>query len=59
MINEPDEWQPYRDNNNYFLSNTVNTLYRNDSIPTNPAHADVDFKKIKLRYEVSVVFALK
>jgi uncharacterized protein YggE len=59
-INEPGEWQPYRDNNNYLLSNAPMSQYSfNTSSTSTPETTEVDFKKIKLRFEVSVVFALK
>lgn len=54
-INEPWEWQPgfYFDN-----AQISNNEYKRDTFIA-PVGSDVDFKKIKLRYEVSVVFALK
>ncbi|MDP4264058.1 MAG: SIMPL domain-containing protein [Bacteroidota bacterium] len=59
-INEPEEWQPpsYENNYNGPMSNSSYGLYKLDSV-TVPAPPEVDFKKLKLRYEVSIVFALK
>ena len=58
-ITEPTEWQPVPYNN--FLSNTIsNENYTfKDSVPSKSENGDVDFKKLKLRFEVSAVFALK
>lgn len=63
-ISEPDEsYSGYnnRDNNKYtnILSNSAN--YSNGSYSGNNEneYAHVDFKKIKLRFEVSIVFALQ
>ena len=60
-INEPSEWQPLyidnnaRSNNGYFNFNTIG----NKEEEINTATPEVDFKKMKLRFEVSIVFALK
>jgi uncharacterized protein len=57
-IYEPGEWQPsYYDN--YAYGNSLLSNYRMDSIRVRPETPEVDFKKLKLKYEVSVVFALK
>jgi uncharacterized protein len=59
-INEPDESQPFYldrssiSNNEYRQSNYSNVV----SLDA-PQTTEVDFKKLKLRFEVSVVFALK
>jgi uncharacterized protein len=58
-IHEPTEWQ--RDlfnNSNYTLGYGLYDNERLDSVRT-PNTPEVDFKKIKLRYEVNVVFALQ
>ena len=62
-INEPVEWQPnfLNNYNNYAAANGLYEsarYYSMDSVRT-PQIPEVDFKKIKLRYEVNVVFALK
>jgi uncharacterized protein len=62
-IVEPDESK----NNLYFanglVSNNVysqtNLSFRDRSRNENEPEQEIDFKKIKLRYEVTVVFALK
>jgi uncharacterized protein len=58
-ITEPDQWQPNL-YNNYSLTNSLyeNTRYEADSLRV-PQIPEVDFKKIKLKFEVSVIFALK
>ena len=57
-INEPNEENNY----NFALNNasniSLNELYKARS-SGNDQNADVDFKKIKLKYDVEVVFALK
>ena len=61
-INEPDALQ-YNGNyfSNGFLANNsfsqVNTAFENDE--NKAGNEQVDFKKIKLRFEVSVIFALQ
>jgi len=58
-IYEPSEWQPYSRYDNSNVSNSLfNIQTRDESEEKSPDQA-VDFKKIKLRFEVSVVFALK
>jgi len=57
-ITEPTEWQPL--NQNLVLSNSSMSQYRFSAEADGlPSTSEVDFKKIKLRFEVSVVFALK
>ncbi len=71
-IEEPAEWQPpvYTNNNNYGYYDAIrirgaSSAFKNGAFE-NPAYnngnapaIEVDFRKIKLKYEVSVVFALK
>ena len=58
-INEPSEWQPlFLDGNAVSNSNYTNYAVRDESAEKT-ATTEVDFKKIKLKFEVSVVFALK
>lgn len=58
-INEPSEWQPlFLDGNAVSNSNYTNYAVR-DEAAEKATTAEVDFKKIKLKFEVSVVFALK
>jgi len=61
-ITEPDE------SNNFYLENALvsnnaysqtNLSFRDRGRYEEVAEKEIDFKKIKLRYEVSVVFALK
>jgi uncharacterized protein YggE len=60
-INEPSEWQPFnidnnaQSNNGYF--NFTTTGNKEEEI--NTTTPEVDFKKMKLRFEVNIVFALK
>ncbi|MGN6294664.1 MAG: SIMPL domain-containing protein [Chitinophagaceae bacterium] len=51
-INEPAEWQPY-----FMSSAQSNMLMRDQASPE--GGSQIDFKKMKLRFEVNVVFALK
>jgi hypothetical protein len=59
--------EPESDNNLYlasgFASNNAfsqaNLSFRDRSRNENETEQEIDFKKIKLRYEVSVIFALK
>ena len=57
-IYEPSEWQPYSMYNSVAnASYGYNTQLKLDE--AKPSNQEVDFKKIKLKYEVSVVFSLK
>jgi uncharacterized protein YggE len=57
-INEPAEWQnPAFENNYASLLSQSNSVYTDSSRV--PAPSEIDFKKLKLRYEVTIVFALK
>jgi uncharacterized protein YggE len=51
-INEPAEWQPY-----LMSAAQSNMLMRDNS--GGGENAEIDFKKMKLRFEVTIVFALK
>lgn len=51
-INEPAEWMPYAMN-----AAQSNTFMRDQSV--SGSDSQIDFKKMKLRFEVNVVFALK
>lgn len=56
-ITEPDEWQPSPLTMNISqarLSANAAGFYENDN-----ERSEIDFKKIKLRFEVTVIFALK
>jgi uncharacterized protein YggE len=61
-INEPSEYYStdsrdnYKSTLNVFSNSMANT---NGSYESGESNSNVDFKKIKLRYEVSVVFALQ
>lgn len=57
-INEPNEWQPFSIYENEVSNARYNAFVASDSIRA-PQPQEVDFKKIKLKFEVSVVFALK
>ena len=57
-INEPNEWQPFSIYENEFSNARYNTYAANDSISA-PQPQVVDFKKLKLKFDGSVVFALK
>lgn len=58
-IAEPVEWLPDQ------YSNTFSNTYSNEnyslksSMASKPEYGEVDFKKLKLRFEVNAVFALK
>ena len=56
-INEPQEWQPFSQYANMRSNSSFNTVLKEDE--AKPSTTEVEFKKIKLRFEVSVVFALK
>ena len=58
-ITEPIEWQPLQYSS--LLSNSMsNERYSLDnSMPANAESGEVDFKKLRLKFEVNVVFALK
>jgi uncharacterized protein YggE len=55
-INEPGEWQPYFANT---MANNAIYTYRDQVNDKEIGTPELDFKKIKLRFEVAVVFALK
>ena len=59
-ITEPEEVQPYIYNNYYYnrAMSYSNNYYAQDTVGAPPT-PPVDFRKIKLRYELNVVFALK
>jgi hypothetical protein len=60
-INEPGEWAATGNGENFLAnatSNGLNATYYERDQPAGPA-TEVDFKKVKLRFEVMVVFALK
>jgi uncharacterized protein YggE len=59
-ISEPSEWQPFYMNQNAISNNAYlsGNLFARDSVAA-PDMPEVDFKKMKLRFEVNVVFALK
>jgi uncharacterized protein YggE len=53
-INEPDEWNPY------VMDNVrMNTQVSNATMDHGGGFSEIDFKKMKLKFNVSVVFALK
>lgn len=52
-INEPAEWQPFAGMENAYLSNV------SFAAPKEEISKEIDFKKIKLQFDVTVVFALK
>jgi uncharacterized protein len=57
-VNEPNEWQPNIYDNNYARLNVNANYLMADSVRV-PDSQEIDFKKLKLKYEVSIVFALK
>lgn len=58
-ITEPTEWNPeiYSSLRSHIIENQ--TYSSNYLMPTKPESSEVDFKRLKLRFEVNVVFALK
>ena len=56
-ITEPAEWQPFFLANN-MVSNGAYASNENTNIPTD-AGSEIDFKKLRLRFEVTIIFALK
>lgn len=58
-ITEPTEWQPDQ-YSNLLSNNRSNENYTlKGYIATKSEYGEVDFKKLRLRFEVSAVFALK
>jgi uncharacterized protein len=57
-INEPAEWQPFY-YENALVSNANYSAFAANENKDNDPSKEVDFKKIKLRFEVTVIFTLK